>query len=109
MFNKYENEKFCDNWGFYIDIESLKPINQDNDEIIRQKYKIKKIGKYNKFKNYENKINICETIYEQDVYGDEFEIYEDKDINSKKENLLVKVSSTTFITAILTYFIFFLI
>jgi hypothetical protein len=109
MYNKYESEKLCDNWGFYIDIESLNYVNQDNDEIIRKKYKAKRIENYNKFKNYENKINICETIYEQDVYGDEFELYEDKDINSKKESLLVKVSSTTFITAILTYFIFFLI
>ena len=105
----YEPEKLSDDWGFYIDIESLNYVNQDNDEIIRKKYKAKRIENYNKFKNYENKINICETIYEQDVYGDEFELYEDKDINSKKESLLVKVSSTTFITAILTYFIFFLI
>lgn len=105
----YEPENLCDNWGFYIDIESLNPVNQDNDVIMRQKYKIKKIEKCNKFKNYENKINICETIYEQDVYGDEFDLYEDTDINDKKESLLVKVSSTTFITVILTYFIFFLI
>jgi hypothetical protein len=112
MYNKYESEKLCDNWGFYIDIESLNHVNQDNqdnDEIMRKKYKAKKMKNYNKFKKYENKINICETIYEEDIYGDEFELYEDTDINDKKENLLVKVSSTTFITAILTYFIFFLI
>ena len=109
MYNKYEPEILCDNWGFYIDIESLNQVNQDNDEIMRQKYKIKKLKNYNKSKNYENKINICETIYEQDVYGDEFDLYEDTDINHKKDSLLVKVSSTTFITAILTYFIFFLI
>jgi hypothetical protein len=109
MYNKYESEKLCDNWGFYIDIESLNHVNQDNDEIMRKKYKAKKIENYNKFKKYENKINICETIYEEDIYGEEFELYEDTDLNDKKENLIVKVSSTTFITAILTYFIFFLI
>jgi hypothetical protein len=114
MYNKYESEKICDNWGFYIDIENLNYVNQDNDEIMRKKYKAKKIENYNKFKNYENKINICETIYEQDmygedIYGEEFEIYDDTYINKKKDSLIVKVSSTTFITAILTYFIFFLI
>ena len=105
----YEPENLCDNWGFYIDIESLNYVNQDNDEIMRKKYKAKKIEKYNKFKIYENKINICETIYEENIYGDEFDHYEDTDINDKKENFIVKVSSTTFITAILTYLIFFLI
>jgi hypothetical protein len=35
--NKYESEKLCDNWGFYIDIESLNHVNQDNDEIMRNK------------------------------------------------------------------------
>ena len=105
----YEPEKLYDDWGFYIDIESLNYVNQDNDEIIRKKYKAKRIENYNKFKNYENKINICETIYEEDIYREEFELYDDTDINNKKDSLLVKVSSTTFITAILTYFIFFLI
>jgi hypothetical protein len=105
----YEPEILSDDWGFYIDIESLNYVNQDNDEIIRKKYKAKRIENYNKFKNYENKINICETIYEEDIYREEFELYDDTDINNKKDSLLVKVSSTTFITAILTYFIFFLI
>jgi len=105
----YEPENLCDNWGFYIDIESLNHVNQDNDEIMRRKYKAKKFENYNKFKKYENKINICDTIYEENIYGGEFELYEDIDINDKKDNLLVKVSSTTIITAILTYFIFFLI
>ena len=90
--NTCELNQLCDNWGFYVDIENVTPIQKQNHEVIREKYKIKNINKYNKFKDYDDSIKHCETISE------EYEYYYYKNL-----------SSTTFITAILTYYILFII
>jgi hypothetical protein len=103
--NNYSSEinQLSDNWGFYVDIENINPSIKSNDDEIREKYKI------NKFKNYDKKINNCETINEErEYYCKEENSIEEKD-ESNISNMIVNVSSTIFITAILTYFILFII
>jgi hypothetical protein len=38
--NYYKPNHLVDDWGFYIDLESIQPI-PNNEEKIRQKYKVK--------------------------------------------------------------------
>ena len=83
--NTYELNHLSDNWGFYVDIENLNPP-------LEKKYKI----------------NYCETIHEEHEYYCKDNYIEVND-ESKISNMIVNVSSTIFITAILTYFIFFII
>ena len=110
-----ELNQLSDSWGFYVDIENVIPIRKQNHEIIREKYKIKNINKYNKFKNYDDSIKHCETISEEyEYYYKNFNEIDEENPNivpdkDTTKSMLVKVSSTTFITAILTYFIFFII
>ena len=94
--NNYSSEinQLSDNWGFYVDIENLNPPLEENKE----KCKI------NKYKNYNNKINHCETINEEREYYCKEENYiEEKD----ESNMIVNISSTIFITAVITYLILF--
>jgi hypothetical protein len=92
--NTYELNHLSDNWGFYVDIENLNPPLEENKE----KCKI------NKYKNYNKKINHCETINEEREYYCKEENYiEEKD----ESNMIVNISSTIFITAVITYLILF--
>ena len=78
----HEPEYFCEDWGFYIDIE--------------QPRVIERIQKSNKYRKY------LDTIHEETTSPN-------IPINTVKNStisLLTKVSSTTFITAALTYFVF---
>jgi uncharacterized phage-associated protein len=120
---KYESNQMCDGWGFYVDIENASQ-NNLNHEIIREKYKIKNFKNYNKYKNYDNTIEYCEPIYEEYEYycknnledKEESELDyccnksndgNEKTLDDKKiKNFIFKVSSTTVITVVLTYFIF---
>jgi hypothetical protein len=105
-----EPYNYCDGWGFYIDIESLSSLRKDNDDIMKEKYGIKNFNKNNRIKKY----NYCETINEEYEYY--CKNYDDKNEDIFTENkkisdenttsFIIRVSSTTIITAILTYFIF---
>jgi len=120
--HKIDTFELCDNWGFYIDIE-CNPITFDNAEMMRQKYKIKKMFVDNKFikKNYRDyKGEHIETIYEEYEFHCKNNKADDilfitnsidkKDVkNEKITAMIMKVSSTTLITILLTYFIYFVI
>ena len=104
---KYESNIFNDEWGFYVDIEKLpSQDNMLNHEIMREKYKIKNINKFNKYdceticEEYEY---YCKNNIEEKIDGLDVSNYESKENNIK--SLIVKVSSTTFITVIITYYI----
>lgn len=100
-----------DDWGWYVDIESLKYDTQSMTDVV-------KINNKNK---YHNKL---ETIDEDDEYNyyvdnqknleelNELEKIDEKHIEKRNIYLLknlFKISSTTMITALLTYVIFFVL
>ena len=87
-----------DDWGFYVDIENNSfPENKLNYDFKREKY-------INKFKKYNNLIQYFETNYEEyDIYSN---ITENDNKNNKFINFILKVSLTSFITAIIIYIIF---
>ncbi len=105
-----------DDWGWYIDIESMKPIQSMRAEFIVN-MPHKKVNRH---------YTILETIQEQEQ-EDEYHYYVDnqkkmddmmitninKNINDDKNNSLSKklfnIGSTTMITAVLTYIIFFML
>ena len=109
------NNNLTDDWGWYIDIdiESMKPI-----QSIKTNFAI---IPYKTFNQYSNKL---ETIPEQD---DEYDYYVNnqknlddmmitninKNITDDKNSYLFKnlfnIGSTTMITAVLTYIIFFML
>ncbi len=104
----------CDDWGWYVDIETVIPICQVQAD------KVKVLNKKNTMK-----IIKLETIEEEDEYdyytfnqknSCEFDVENnkiDKPINKKNNNALIinilNISSTTMLTALLTYVIFFML
>lgn len=100
----------CEDWGWYIDIESMKPIYE-------------KTYHYN-VKN--KKFNKLETIIENNCYYDCDRDNDDikNNVNNVNNNIVIiyknnyifdnlfdnlfNISSTTIFTAVLTYFIFFM-
>ena len=102
------NHNFCDGWGWYIDIEN-NDINNNNNNM--------KINFNNKsYKKINYHLNRLETIEE-----DEYDYYKDiNEINIKNDEkkhqhkitgngLIIKIGSTTLLTALLTYFVFFIL
>jgi len=123
------NNNYCkpnhlvDDWGFYIDLESIQPI-PNNEEKIRQKYKVKKYSIYDKYNEYCNDVcdeysyymknnNNRDDDYSIDVsmIDTNTELIKDNTAKNSKNvnNIIVRVSSTTIITAFLTYVIFFVL
>lgn len=100
-----------EDWGWYIDIESMKPIYQINTEIIRNKNKNKKIN-YNLNRlepieedEYDYYINNIKNIeYNKNI---DFAINETDD--NMKSNIITNYGSTTLITVLITYFVFFIL
>ena len=103
------NKNYLGNgWGFYIDLENLNPGEINTD-----------------VKHFENEFNNdFYNEYYEDMY-DEYEYYT-KDLNNDKNetkdetniitkdkknitNLIIRVSSTTFVTVALTYIILFVL
>ncbi len=109
-----EPERFGDEWGFYIDIdnENIKTI-PDNEDIIRKKYNVKK---YREIVSYNDNDQYDYYIKNYSTYDDDDSIYRsiasnncaDK-INYNLVGKIVSVSSTTIITAAITYVIFFIL
>lgn len=111
----------CEDWGWYVDTENNLLINSNFNMAVYNSHKV-----YNSYKN-KNYSKLCK------IEEDEYEYYKNnyKDIENleleynykkngtkiqekekleKNENInLYKIGSTTLITALLTYAIFFLI
>jgi hypothetical protein len=109
-----ETERFGDEWGFYIDIdnETVKTV-PDNEDIIRKKYSVKK---YRDIMSYNDNDQYDYYIKNYNTYDDDVSIAisaasnncSDK-INYNLVSNIVRVSSTTIITAAITYVIFFVL
>jgi hypothetical protein len=121
--NYYKPNHLVDDWGFYIDLESIQNM-PNNEEKIRQKYKVKKYSIYDKYNEYCNDVcdeysyymknnNNRDDDYSIDVSMIDTNTQLIKDNTEKKSknvnNIIVRVSSTTIITAFLTYVIFFVL
>jgi predicted S18 family serine protease len=112
-----ESNAFAKDWGFYVDIESVRPNYPNNQDIIRDKYNVKN---FKKFKNSEQYYKeICDEYeYHSKNYDESYSIdLNDVDIDLKKEscigekiiNMVARITSTTLITASLTYLILFVL
>jgi len=97
------SNNFDNGWGFYIDLESLKPV------LPGDKYYLEPI--------YEEPHFVADYLYDNDVYDHEVyddDIYSfyDKDAISKIDEFgayIVRVGSTTIITAVITYALLFIL
>lgn len=96
--NTYNNYNISEDWGWYVDTENNLFINS------HKPYKKEEKDEYDYYKyNYID-------IEEQELNS----MYKEREVNQKCEketgqSFLYKIGSTTLITAILTYTIFFLI
>ena len=99
------SNNFDNGWGFYIDLESLKPVLPGN------KYYLEPIYEEPHFVEdcyYDDKYD---DVYDDDVYDDDVYSFYDKDAISKIDEFgayIVRVGSTTIITAVITYAMLFL-
>ena len=97
---QHVSNNFDNGWGFYVDLESLKPILPDD------KYYLEPI--------YEEPYFVADYYYDDDVYEENiysFDDNEDNDANSKINEFgayIVRVGSTTIITAFITYVVLFI-
>jgi hypothetical protein len=95
------SNNFDNGWGFYVDLESLKPV------LPGDKYYLEPI--------YEEPHLVADYYYDDkyddDVYDDDVYSFYDKDAVSKIDEFgayIVRVGSTTIITAVITYAMLFL-
>ena len=94
---QHVSNNFDNGWGFYVDLESLKPILPD--------------GKYYLEPIYEEPYFVADYYYDDDVYEENIYSFEDNDANSKINEFgayIVRVGSTTIITAFITYVVLFI-
>lgn len=94
MLSNTEFEYFCDDWGFYIDIEKNIPVETNS--------------KNKKF------INCFQTIHEDNEYYTNVESINIQPINIKTDTKthntsFLKKMRSTFITVLITYFILFIL
>ena len=115
--NNFTVNRITDDWGFYVDLESIKTI-PSNEDKIRQKYNVKKYSIYDKYCN-----DICDEYNyhiqnnkNDDDYSIDLDLSVDCVRNILKETdgsnvttFIVRASSTTIITAFLTYVVFFVL
>ena len=96
------SNNFDNGWGFYIDLESLKPV------LPGDKYYLEPI--------YEEPHFVADyyyddDVYDNDVYDNDIYSFYDKDAISKIDEFgayIVRVGSTTIITAVITYVVLFI-
>ena len=115
--NNFTVNRITDDWGFYVDLESIKTI-PSNEDKIRQKYNVKKYSIYDKYCN-----DICDEYsyhIQNNIKDDDYSIDVDLSLDSVRNKVketddssvttfIVRASSTTIITAFLTYVIFFIL
>lgn len=95
----------CEDWGWFIDIET-----NDSNILLEPCKSIKKINiKFNKLQTIEED----EYDYYEKYYNNPEEKYDKIENENKKSteptNVIVNVGSTTLLTALLTYVIFFIL
>ena len=97
------SNNFDNGWGFYIDLESLKPILPD--------------GKYYLEPIYEEPHFVADYYYDDDIYDENVYSFADNEDNYNNEAnskinefgaYIVRVGSTTIITAFITYVVLFI-
>ena len=94
---QHVSNNFDNGWGFYVDLESLKPILPDD------KYYLEPI--------YEEPYFVADYYYNDDTYEENVYSFEDNDATSKINEFgayIVRVGSTTIITAFITYVVLFI-
>jgi hypothetical protein len=100
-----------EDWGWYIDVESMKPVYQITTDFVIMPHKKFNIN-YNKLESIE------EDEYEyyldnQKILDDISIIKKDENMADKKQNIisnnLIKFTSTTMITALITYIVFYIL
>jgi hypothetical protein len=91
----YQEFSDSDEWGFYIDIEQLPSRFPNNESIIRKQYNLDNI--YNFKQQFLNN-------YQIDIDENFNDIYKEKNMK-----YLIKVTSTTLITAAITYVVLFIL
>jgi len=100
------NNILQDDWGFYVDIENVTQNNNYNNLNSHNEYKKNKdLEKYYK--------DICDE-YEYNVANYDSNLPESSINKCDKKNgnitgFFIRVTSTTIITALLTYFVFFIL
>lgn len=118
--NNFAMKHIADDWGFYVDLESIKTF-PNNEDKIRQKYNVKRYSIYDAYNKHCN--NICEEYNyhiqnnkNDDDYSIDVDLSIDNIRNTLEENnasnvtsFIVRASSTTIITAFLTYVVFFIL
>jgi 5-methylcytosine-specific restriction endonuclease McrBC GTP-binding regulatory subunit McrB len=90
-----------EDWGFYVDIENTNFNNYDNYKIMRQKYYSNK-NKFNK--NLECISEEYDYYLNQQKNEIDATIEPENPVNKKCS--IVSVTSTTFLTLLITYFVF---
>jgi hypothetical protein len=91
--NYFDNE-----WGFYVDLESLNPILLDD--------------KYYGEPLYDEAHFVADYYYEDDICDENVYSFDDNETDSKINEFgayVVQVGSTTIITAVLTYAVLFIL
>jgi hypothetical protein len=119
-FNHFAMNRVADDWDFYVDLESIKTI-PSNEDKIRQKYNVKRYSTYDAYNKRCN--DICDEYNyhiqnnkNDDDYSIDIDLSVDCVRNTLKETdgsnvttFIVRASSTTIITAFLTYVVFFVL
>lgn len=90
--NNFDNE-----WGFYLDLEDLKPILLDDN------YYAEPI--------YDEAHFVADYYYDDDIYDENIYSFHDNEANSKINEFgvyIVRLGSTTILTAVITYVVLFI-
>ena len=121
---KYNMDVYENDWDHYIDLESIKNydtnLDINNEDKIRKKYNVKRYNYYDLYNeyceevcdeyNYYTKNTIKDDDYSIDIsYTDESNYSYDNIRDKNVSSFIVRVSSTTIITAIITYVVFFML
>jgi hypothetical protein len=93
-----------DDWGFYVDIENANFNNYDNYKKMREKYGLNK----NKF-NPNLECISEEYAYYLNQQKNEFVITIQPHNQVNKKSSIASIGSTTFLTLLITYFVFYVI
>lgn len=119
-FNHFAMDHVTDDWGFYVDLETSKN-NPNNEDKIRQKYNVKRYVTYDTYNKH--CIDICDEYnyhIQNNRNNDDYSIDVDLSLDNISDKIketdysnvtmfIVRVSSTTIITAFLTYVVFFIL
>jgi len=120
---QYNMDVYENDWDHYIDLESIKNydtnLDINNEDKIRKKYNVKRYNYYDLYNeyceevcdeyNYYTKNTIKDDHYSIDISYTESNYSYDNIRDKNVSSFIVRVSSTTIITAIITYVVFFML